>query len=147
MVGSATEREIQRFSIARGDVLITKDSEDPTDIGIGALVVDAMDRVVCGYHLAIIRPHTESLDSEYLWHFLRTRKVKKYFQQMANGVTRYGLSTEAILGLDVGVPPIELQRDIARRLSDCWKARMMLDTRLSSARALKHQLATTLLAR
>src|SRR5947209_7963952 len=36
--GSAEPREISRFQIMRGDVLVTKDSETPDDIAIAAMV-------------------------------------------------------------------------------------------------------------
>ena len=58
MQGSASRAEVDRFGLRRGDVILTKDSETPDDIGIPALVADDIDNLVCGYHLALIRPHT-----------------------------------------------------------------------------------------
>src|SRR5216683_1568212 len=56
MHASATKSEIARFRLQQGDVIITKDSETPDDIGIPAVVDDAAENLVCGYHLALIRP-------------------------------------------------------------------------------------------
>lgn len=56
MKATASDSEINQFTLKQGDVLITKDSEDPKDIGIPALVTQDMPGVVCGYHLTIIRP-------------------------------------------------------------------------------------------
>ena len=56
MEATATPREIERFSLRHGDVLITKDSETPDDIAVPALVNDTLENVLCGYHLAILRP-------------------------------------------------------------------------------------------
>ena len=56
MRASARTVEIQRFSLQRGDVIITKDSETPDDIGVPAVVLDEIENLVCGYHLCLIRP-------------------------------------------------------------------------------------------
>jgi type I restriction enzyme, S subunit len=55
MKASATEPEIERFEIKKGDVLITKDSESWDDIAVPAMVAEDLGGVLCGYHLAIIR--------------------------------------------------------------------------------------------
>ena len=53
---TATEEEINKFSIKKGDILATKDSEEAEDIAIPSFVLDEFSNVVCGYHLAMIRP-------------------------------------------------------------------------------------------
>src|SRR5438045_2292983 len=57
MVATATRRQVDYFELKRGDVIITKDSETPDDIGIPAYV-DLVDtkNIVCWYHLAISTP-------------------------------------------------------------------------------------------
>ena len=55
MEGSATEGEISRFQLKRGQVIITKDSEGWDDIGIPAVVAEDMPEVLCGYHLSGVR--------------------------------------------------------------------------------------------
>src|SRR6266487_3259432 len=72
MNASATEAEITRFSVKRGDVLITKDSEVRDDIGVPALVSGNLENVLCGYHLAIVRPITDGLDSAFLSQVFRS---------------------------------------------------------------------------
>jgi type I restriction enzyme S subunit len=94
MQASATSQEITRFSIEAGDVLITKDSESPDDIGIPALVENTDGVLVCGYHLAILRPHTDAIDSQFLLKQIGTHSVQRYFSQRATGSTRYGLSVD-----------------------------------------------------
>jgi len=55
MKATATTSEIHQFKLRIGDVLITKDSESWTDIGVPALCKYENDDFICGYHLAIIR--------------------------------------------------------------------------------------------
>ena len=56
MAASATEAEIARFQLKRGQVIITKDSEEWSDIGVPAFVTEDMPDVLCGYHLAVLDP-------------------------------------------------------------------------------------------
>ena len=61
MEASAEPREIARFQIQKGDVLATKDSESPDDIAIPSLVAETLPSVLCGYHLALIRPRAHQV--------------------------------------------------------------------------------------
>ncbi len=117
MAGTAKEREIRKFRLAVGDVLITKDSEDWSDIGVPALVEYAADDLVCGYHLAMLRPDGVSLDGGYLFQSLKDSHVAWQCQVAAAGVTRYGLSRNAIRSMRVPLPPLPEQRAIARFLN------------------------------
>ncbi len=106
MHATASLREIDAFSLKRGDVLITKDSEDPSDIGIPALVAEELPGVVCGYHLTRIRtPDADT--SRFLHRVLQTHSTKEYFFVEAPGITRYGLGQSAIGNLPVCLPPFE----------------------------------------
>ena len=116
MAGTATEREIRRFRLAVGDVLVTKDSEDWSDIGVPALVEYAADDLVCGYHLAMLRPNGAFLDGRYLFQALRDSHVAWQLQVAAAGVTRYGLSQNAIRSMRIPLPPLSEQTSIARFL-------------------------------
>ncbi len=118
MAGTAKEREIRKFGLDVGDVLITKDSEDWSDIGVPALVDYAAQDLVCGYHLAMLRPDGTSLAGGYLFHALKDSHVAWQCQVAAAGVTRYGLSRNAIRSMRIPLPPLSEQRTIARFLDD-----------------------------
>ena len=117
MEATATIAEISRFKVERGDVLITKDSETPDDIGIPAVVMDEVDSLVCGYHLALIKPKRELVDSVYLCKQLATDRTARYFGRYAAGSTRYGLSNGAIARTRISIPPLAAQRKIAAILT------------------------------
>ncbi len=113
MAASATQSEIERFQIHHGDVLITKDSEDWNDIAVPAYVAEELDNVLCGYHLAHIRPDLRRLVGEYLFRAFRAYGVNDQFRVAANGITRFGLGK---YWLDNGlflIPPLAEQRAIA----------------------------------
>lgn len=116
MRSTASEAEIAAFSIREGDVLITKDSESWDDIGVPALVVEAMTGVVCGYHLALLRPDRTMVLGAYLLRCLQARPVQVQLELAAQGITRFGIPKSAIGATLVPVPPIRQQRAIANYL-------------------------------
>ena len=116
MQATATESEIARFKLQLGDVLITKDSETWDDIGVPALVEYAASDLVCGYHLAVLRPLKSSLDGGFLFRALQSSLVSSQFHVSANGVTRYGLTHQAIKSILLPVPPLAEQSAIVRYL-------------------------------
>ena len=113
MTATATEREIRRCALRPGDVVITKDSEQYDDIGVPALVRDDVGNLVCGYHLAILRPLQESIYGHYLLYALQVENVQHQFHAYANGVTRFGLRKDDILRVEIPLPPLPEQRAIA----------------------------------
>lgn len=116
MSATATRDEIERFRLQSGDVLITKDSETWDDIGVPALIESTGDNLVCGYHLALLRPFPRPLNSTYLFRALQSVSIQYQFHIAARGVTRYGLSHNAIKSVWLPVPPHIEQVAIARFL-------------------------------
>lgn len=83
MEATATEAQVSRFTLQAHDVIVTKDSEEPTDIGIPAYVPSSLPGVVCGYHLAVLRPSDERLYGGYLHCPLQSAEVKAYYSTAA----------------------------------------------------------------
>jgi type I restriction enzyme S subunit len=116
MRATASADEIARFRLESGDVLITKDSEVWTDIGVPALIKETADDLICGYHLALLRSLHGRLNGEYLFRALQSTAVAYQFHVEANGVTRYGLSHAAINSIWLPLPPLPEQTVIVRFL-------------------------------
>ena len=117
MRATASTAEIKRFRLERGDVLLTKDSESWTDIAIPSLVEHTAPDLVCGYHLALLRPYVGIMRGAYLLRATQSRGVAYQFHIEANGVTRYGLSHSAIKSIVLPVPSDDEQLAIARFLN------------------------------
>lgn len=116
MAATANTQEIERFGLQSGDVLITKDSEMWNDIAVPALVQQPRPDLLCGYHVALLRPRPEALESEFLFRALSSRGVACQFHIAANGVTRFGLSHNGIKSVRIPVPPLPEQTAVARYL-------------------------------
>ncbi|HEX2867312.1 MAG TPA: restriction endonuclease subunit S [Ignavibacteriales bacterium] len=105
MSASASEEEILKFKLKKGDVLITKDSETANDIAVPALVPEDIDYVICGYHIAQIRPNKNILNSEYLFNLFKAKPINVHFEINATGVTRHGLSIDSLASVLLPLPP------------------------------------------
>lgn len=127
MKASASESDIESFSLCKGQVAITKDSETRDDIGVATYIADDFDDVVLGYHCALITPRTdvsedEKLYGKYLNALLHTKYAQKYFSNNATGSgQRYTLSKEAVEDMPVYLPTYKEQMLIGNYLSDIDK--------------------------
>ena len=119
MVASAKQTEIDKCSIGKGMVAITKDSETRDDIGVATYIADDFEYVLLGYHCALITPNPAVVDGKYLNAFMHTRYIQKYFENNASGSgQRYTLSNDTIGNIPVLIPSIEEQRTIGKVLAD-----------------------------
>lgn len=113
MKATASWAEVAKFGLAVGDVLITKDSESWNDIGRPALVRETADDLVCGYHLALLRPVEQRMDGAFLFRCLQAKPIRAHLELAANGVTRFGIPKSDIGTTKLPVPPLTQQRAIA----------------------------------
>ena len=116
MRSTATADEIVKFQLRQDDVVITKDSEAWDDIGIPALVTAATDDLVCGYHLAILRPIRKVVRGRFLFRCLQAKAIRVQLEVAATGITRFGLSKDDIGRLLIPVPPLSHQERITTYL-------------------------------
>ena len=119
MIASATDNNIKRFSLKKGYVAFTKDSETRDDIGIPAYIADDLENTVLGYHCALAKPNADILSGKYLNAFLHSDYIKKYFELNATGSgMRYTLSTETLNNIPILAPSLEMQEFIGNIFSD-----------------------------
>lgn len=119
MAATASVNNIKRFSLKKGYVAFTKDSETRDDIGIPAYIADDLDNTVLGYHCALAKPNADILSGKYLNAFLHSDYIKKYFELNATGSgMRYTLSTETLNNIPILAPSLEMQEFIGSIFSD-----------------------------
>ena len=112
MNATATPEQARRFLLRVGNVVITKDSESWDDIAVPAVVAEDLTDVLCGYHLAQIKPRPD-LDGRFLARQFSAIGVRDQFHIAANGITRFGLGGDAIRTGLFPITPVEEQRAIA----------------------------------
>jgi len=112
MRATATPDQVQRCRLKTGDVVITKDSETADDIGVPAYIESEALDMVCGYHLAILRPGPE-LHGRFLYWSVVSCPTKGHYFVNANGVTRVGLGQNDIKSTPIPKWPFGEQQQIA----------------------------------
>ncbi|MDO8946665.1 MAG: restriction endonuclease subunit S [Desulfocapsaceae bacterium] len=150
MEATAEEREIKKFQIRRDDILATKDSESADDIAITSLVTEDLPGVLCGYHLAMIRPRLSSVSGRFLAWLHASKSFRAQFEAKAVGVTRFGLSQYVFRAARIPLPPLPEQQRIAAYLDASCAAidgaiaakRSQLETLDALAHAVIHQAIT-----
>ena len=123
MDASANYTEIEKFTLKKGDIAITKDSETRDDIGIPCYVANNFDdTVLLGYHCALIRCNSDLIDSKYLVAYLNSNIARKYFAYNATGSgQRASLSKSTIENMPIFAPSLQDQKMIGCLLSDIDK--------------------------
>lgn len=116
MSATATDAEIRRYSLKKGDVVITKDSEDPKDIAVPSVIAEEIENLVCGYHLSILRPKN-NINSLFLSYAIKLPRNKYDFYRYANGITRFGLTLDTYKKVFIQIPEINEQARIVSILS------------------------------
>jgi len=146
MEATAKDNQIEKFQLQIDDVIITKDSETKDDIAIPAVVKETFENLICGYHLAVLRPKEDTLYGVYLMKAIQSLSVHKHFEKLANGITRFGLTSSAINQALIPLPPFEEQKQIADILSTADEKLEVLRAKKEKYETLKKGLLQKLLS-
>lgn len=118
MRATATATEIARLTLRAGDVILTKDSETPDDIGVPAWVPEDLPGVVCAYHLGLLRPVSDRVLGEFLFRAIGSARTAQQFHVLATGVTRFALGKHDVKNAVIALPPVTEQETICRWITD-----------------------------
>lgn len=113
-----TENEKQN-SVKYGDVFFTTSSETPNEVAMSSVLLDEVGEMYLnsfcfGYRLN----NFINLLPEYARYLFRTNGFRRNISKLAQGSTRYNISKNEIMKVNVLIPSIEEQRAIAQIL-DC----------------------------
>ena len=119
MTATASDDEISKFSLKKGQVAFTKDSETRDDIGIPTYIAESFDDVVLGYHTALATPDETIVTGEYLNAFMHSNYIQKYFEYNATGSgMRYTLSQQTLHDIPILAPDLSTQKKIGALLTN-----------------------------
>jgi len=106
-----------RYDLQRGDVLFTRTSETVDDIGVASTCLQEIPKVTFAGFLIRFRPLFGVLNPSYSSFLFRNQIIQDSFAGNMNLVTRASLSQNLLKNLQIGVPPINEQGQIAKYLS------------------------------
>ena len=118
MYATATKVETARLTLKGDDVILTKDSETPDDIGVPAWVPEDLPDVVCAYHLGLLRPESTRVLGEFLFRAISSARIARQFHVLATGVTRFALGKHDVKNVIVTLPPVEEQKLLCHWITD-----------------------------
>lgn len=122
MMASASKSQIDKFSIKKGYLAITKDSETRDDIGVGTFFADNFDNLLLGYHCALIKPNASLVNSKFLNAYIQSPFARKYYELNASGSgQRYTLTIDTIANTPIYLPAYDVQLKIGNLLSEIDK--------------------------
>ena len=113
----STEKEQESYSIRRGDVFVTRTSETSDDLGMSCVALKDYPMATYNGFTKRMRPITNRVLPEYIGYYMRLPNFRGEFRAFSTMTTRASLRNEDLLGLEVKLPSIEIQKQIADILS------------------------------
>mgnify|MGYP000484982904 FL=1 len=125
----------KQLVLQRGDVLFTGSSENADEVGLTAVVTVGFSEPVYLNSFSIcLRWYEHAFEPGYTKYLFASPSVRAQIRRCANGVTRFNLSKKRLEGVQVPVPPLEVQREIVRILDQFTTLEAELEAELEARR-------------
>ena len=110
---NTTETEQARYSIKKGDVFVTRTSEDLEGLGMSCAALRDYPSATFNGFTKRLRPKNEGVvDPQFTAYFFRSSHFKTQIAQMAVLSTRVSLNDDILLRVRIPVPSIDEQERI-----------------------------------
>lgn len=107
----AVEIDIKQNEVRRGDALFTVSSETPEEVGMSSVWLSDQRNVYLNSFCFGYR-QDGSFDSNYLAYMLRSANVRADLTLLAQGISRFNISKNKVMELEVPCPTIDEQRQV-----------------------------------
>jgi type I restriction enzyme S subunit len=108
-----------RFLLQPGDLLMSlTGTTGKDDYGNVVILGDEFEEYLLNQRVAHLKPDTNRICCEYLFHLLRVDKVKEAIISKSRGVRQANISNGDILELNLPVPNIEIQNKFSQVVSE-----------------------------
>ncbi|WP_444283056.1 restriction endonuclease subunit S [Granulicatella adiacens] len=105
------EIDKKQFQVKYGDVLFTTSSETPEEVGMSSVWLGNEEDVYLNSFCFGFRPSVD-IDKYYLAFMLRSVSIRKKFQLLAQGISRYNISKNKVMEMSIPLPCIDEQKKI-----------------------------------
>lgn len=134
---SLTNQELTNFDVKKGDVLFTRTSETPEEVGMASVILDEPAQTVFSGFVLRGRPKNDRLYGSFKAYCFRSSFVRKQIISKASYTTRALTNGRILSAVMLLVPPAPEQRAIAAALSDVDELLGALDRLIAKKRDLK----------
>ena len=117
-VAKANPKQQKTYSVEKGDIFFTRTSETIDEVGLTAVCDETIPQAVFSGFIIRFRPKNDTFHNQYAKYFFRSKKVRDYFTQEMNLVTRVSLGQTLLKNLPILLPDLETQRNIAIQLDE-----------------------------
>lgn len=105
--------QLEQYHLSKGDLILGRRGE----MGRCAVVSDREQGWLCGTGSLFVRPNYSLLSSEYLKATISSPQMRRYMENVSQGVTMANLNKEIVGALPIMLPPKELQELYFNRIS------------------------------
>ena len=142
---TAPKIKLEKCSIKKGDIFFTPSSEVRGDIGLSAVAMEDIERAVYSYHIIRLRPKIE-IDLLYSAYAFKGQDFYKQAAMYADGSgQRYVISQNNFRKIEIFLPPLLQQKQIAKTLNTAKKEITILEEILANYKNQKKGLMQKLL--
>jgi type I restriction enzyme S subunit len=143
---SLTTQEIKNFDVRKGDVLFTRTSETPDEVGMAAVILDDPDQTVFSGFVLRGRPKTDRLCDSFKAYCFRSSFVRNQIIAKASYTTRALTNGRILSAVVLSLPPSKAEQTaIAQLLADMDGELAALAAKRAKTVALKAGMMQTLL--
>ena len=112
----AVEIDNTQNTVQHGDVFFTTSSETPEEVGMSSVWLDKTENIYLNSFCFGYRP-TENIDPFYLAYMLRSNVIRKKITYLAQGISRYNISKNGVMEIEVPLPNFKEQQKIGSYFS------------------------------
>jgi len=105
------EIDNKQNKVQYGDILFTTSSETPDEVGMSSVWLGDSDNVYLNSFCFGYRPEIE-LEPYYMAYMLRSYSVRKRLIVLAQGISRYNISKNRVMEIEVPIASLEEQKKI-----------------------------------
>lgn len=113
----SVEIDAKQNQVEYGDIFFTISSETPEEVGMSSVWLGNEANVYLNSFCFGYRPVTE-LAPYYMAFMLRSPNVRKKFIFLAQGISRYNISKNRVMDIEIPVPNIDEQRKVGQFFKD-----------------------------
>ena len=107
----AVEIDDSQRKVLFGDVLFTTSSETPEEVGMSSVWLENSENTYLNSFCFGYRPTIE-LNPYYLAYMLRSFPMRKKITFLAQGISRYNISKNKMMDIEIPLPSLEEQKKI-----------------------------------
>ncbi len=103
-----------KYSVKRGDILITRTSETAEELGMSCVALSDMPNATYNGFCKRLRPcHDDIVLPEYIGYLFRSKAIRSIFNSLSSMTTRASLRNDDLLGIKLSLPTINEQKKVA----------------------------------